>query len=45
MDYSEIILQVATLVSYVFPFSLIFGVTVKLYRLAIDLMFNRRVEF
>lgn len=44
MDYSNIIGLVADIVTYCFPFSLIFGVTAKLYRLTIDFIFNRRVE-
>lgn len=35
---------VADLVTFCFPFSLIFGVTAKLYRLAYDFIFNRKVE-
>lgn len=45
MDYSNIVILVAELIAYCFPFSLIFGVTAKLYRLAYDFIFNRRVEF
>lgn len=44
MDYSQIIVLVADLIKICFPFSLIFGVSAKLYRLAIDFMFNRKVE-
>jgi len=45
MDYSNIIDLVAKLIAYCFPFSLIFGVSAKLYRLAFDFIFNRRIEF
>lgn len=45
MDYSNIISLVAELIAYCFPFSLIFGITAKLYRLTMDFIFNRRVEF
>lgn len=45
MDYGNVINLVAQLIGYCFPFSLIFGVSVKLYRLAFDFIFNRRVEF
>lgn len=45
MDYGEFILVVANLIKFCFPFSLIFAVSAKLYRLAIDFMFNRKVEF
>lgn len=44
MDYSNFIVIIANLVSYCFPFSLIFGITAKLYRLAMDFIFNRRIE-
>lgn len=45
MEYNDFILVVANLIGYCFPFSLIFGITAKLYRLAIDFIFNRKVEF
>ena len=45
IDYNEVIILIAKLTGYCFPFSLIFGVSVKLYRLAFDFIFNRRVEF
>lgn len=45
MDYSSFIGVVADLITFCFPFSLIFGVTAKLYRLAMDFIFNRKVEF
>ena len=44
MDWSSIIALVAELVSFCFPFSLIFGVTAKLCNIALDLIFNRRIE-
>ena len=44
MDYGVFIAEFAKLVSFCFPFSLIFGVTAKLYKLAIDFIFNRRIE-
>lgn len=44
MDYSIIISQVATIVSYAFPFSLIFGITAKLVNLALDMIFNKKIE-
>ena len=44
MDYSDFIILVADLVKFCFPFSLIFGVTTKLYRMCIDFIFNRRME-
>lgn len=45
MDYSDFILIVADLIKFCFPISLVFAVSAKLYRLAIDFMFNRKVEF
>lgn len=45
MDYSSFIGVVADLITFCFPFSLIFGVSAKLYRLAMDFIFNRKVEF
>ena len=44
MDYSVIISQVAELVSYAFPFSLIFGITAKLVNMALDMIFNKKIE-
>lgn len=44
MDYSLVISQVAQLVSYAFPFSLIFGVTAKLVNMALDMIFNKKIE-
>lgn len=44
MDYSIIISLVADLVKICMPISIIFGLTAKLYRMAIDFMFNRKVE-
>lgn len=44
MDYSLIISQVAEIVSYAFPFSLIFGITAKLVNMALDMIFNRKIE-
>lgn len=44
MDWSSIVSLVAELVSYCFPFSLIFGVTAKLCNIAFDMIFNRRIE-
>lgn len=44
MDWSLIISQVAELVSYAFPFSLIFGITAKLVNLALDMIFNKKIE-
>ena len=45
MDYSVVISQVAELVGYAFPFSLIFGVTAKLVNLALDMIFNKKIDF
>ncbi len=45
MDFQGFIGVIASLVEYCFPFSLVFGLTAKLYRLVIDFMFNRKVEF
>lgn len=45
MDWSVVILQVAELVGYAFPFSLIFGVTAKLVNLALDMIFNKKIDF
>lgn len=45
MDYSNIIVLVADLITYCFPFSLIFGISAKLYRMVLDFIFNRKVEF
>lgn len=44
MDYSVVISQVATLVGYAFPFSLIFGVTAKLVNMTLDMIFNKKIE-
>lgn len=44
MDYSVIIGQVAEIVGYAFPFSLIFGVTAKLANMTLDMIFNRKIE-
>lgn len=44
MNYSDFISILADMVGYCFPFSLIFGLTAKLYRLAIDFIFNKRLE-
>lgn len=44
MDYSVIISQVAELVGYAFPFSLIFGITAKLVNMALDMIFNKKIE-
>ena len=44
MDYSVIINQVAELVTYAFPFSLIFGITAKLVNIALDMIFNKKIE-
>ena len=39
-----VISQVATLVGYAFPFSLIFGVTAKLVNLVLDMILNKKIE-
>ena len=44
MDYSVVIGQVAELVGYAFPFSLIFGITAKLVNMALDMIFNKKIE-
>lgn len=44
MDYSVIVSQVAEIVSYAFPFSLIFGVTAKLVNMTLDMIFNKKIE-
>lgn len=44
MDYSVVIIQVAQLISYAFPFSLIFGVTAKLVNITLDMIFNKKIE-
>lgn len=44
MDYSIIISQVSEIVSYAFPFSLIFGVTAKLVNMTFDMIFNKKIE-
>ena len=44
MDYSIVISQVAEIVTYAFPFSLIFGVTGKLVNMALDMIFNKKIE-
>lgn len=44
MDYSVVISAVAEIVSYAFPFSLIFGLTAKLCNLAFDMIFNRKID-
>lgn len=44
MDYSVIVSQVAEIVSYAFPFSLIFGITAKLVNMTLDMIFNKKIE-
>ena len=44
MDWSVVIIQVAKLVGYAFPFSLIFGVTAKLVNMTLDMIFNKKIE-
>lgn len=44
MDYSLIISLAADIVKICMPISIIFGLTAKLYRMAVDFMFNRKVE-
>lgn len=44
MDWSVVINQAAILVSYAFPFSLIFGVTAKLTNMVLDMIFNKKIE-
>lgn len=44
MDWSVIISQVGTLISYAFPFSLIFGVSAKLTNMVLDMIFNKKIE-
>ncbi len=44
MDYSNFIGLVAELVSYCFPFALIFGITAKLCNMALDMIFNKRID-
>lgn len=44
IDWSIVISQVAQLVGYAFPFSLIFGVTAKLANMALDMIFNKKIE-
>ncbi len=44
MDWSLVIIQVSSLVGYAFPFSLIFGVTAKLVNMALDMIFNKKIE-
>lgn len=44
MDYSNFIELVAQLVTYCFPFALIFGITAKLCNMALDMIFNKRID-
>lgn len=44
MDYSVVISQVAQIVGYAFPFSLIFGVTAKFVNMTLDMIFNKKIE-
>jgi len=44
MDYSVVIKEVAQIVTYAFPFSLIFGVTAKLVNMTLDMIFNKKIE-
>ena len=44
MDYSAFILQIAKIVGFCFPFSLIFGLTAKLCNFAFDMIFNRKID-
>ena len=44
MDYSLIISQVAELIKYAFPVSLIFGLTAKFINIALDMILNRKIE-
>lgn len=44
LDYSIIIAEVAKIITYAFPISLIFGVTAKLANLCFCFIFNRKIE-
>lgn len=44
LDYSIIIAEVAKIITYAFPISLIFGLTVKLANLCFCFIFNRKIE-
>lgn len=44
MDYSVILGEVATIIGYCFPISLIFGLSAKFCNLALDMILNRKIE-
>ena len=43
IDYVSIIGNVAEIITYAFPISLIFGVSAKLTNLCFDFIFNRKI--
>ena len=44
MDYSLILNQIASLIGFAFPISLIFGLTAKMCNFALDMILNRRID-
>ena len=44
IDYGQVIACVTELVTYAFPFSLIFGFTAKAANIVLDMVFNKKIE-
>ena len=44
IDYQTVINCVVSLITYCFPFSLIFGFTAKAINIALDMVFNKKIE-
>ena len=44
MDYGVILVEVAELIKFAFPISLIFGLTAKMCNFALDMILNRRID-
>lgn len=44
MDYSVILNQIASLISFCFPIALVFGLSAKMCNFALDMILNRRID-
>ena len=44
MDYSVILNQIASLISFCFPIELVFGLSAKMCNFALDMILNRRID-